>query len=434
MLLIFTPKVNNRIKYIFDVIFRNLISIDYRFTNNAEEFKSYDGPKINYSYQPISDEIFFCSVNLLFETGIKQQQFDSVKFENILCPYSVYKNSALPFDPFAASFYMLSRYEEYLPYKKDKYDRFDAIESIAYINGFLKKPVVNIWAQKIKLLLKEKYPFIKFPEKNYRFLSTIDIDSAWEYKQKGIVRTIAGFIKALYALNFQEISKRMRVLTGLKKDSFDTFEYQFELHKKYNIVPLYFILFADYAQYDKNIYVNNRKFQSLVKSIGDYADVGIHPSFASNIKHEKLLTEITRLSNVLNRDISKSRQHFLKLTFPDTYRNLIEVDIAEDYSLGYATETGFRAGICEPYNFFDLDLETETHLKLFPFAIMEGTLRDYHNVTPQDAIQQYKQLIDEVKAVNGMFISLWHNESLSNENRWVGWQKVYEEMLKMALS
>ncbi|MFH0866987.1 MAG: polysaccharide deacetylase family protein [Bacteroidota bacterium] len=433
MLLIFTPRTNNRIKYIFDVFFRNLIPVDYSLTCNTAEFKNYKGPKLNYSYQPIGDEIFFYPVNLLFETGIKQQQFDCVKFENTLCPFSVYKNSALPFDPFAAAFYLITRYEEYLPYKKDKFNRFDAAESLAHINGFLKKPVVNIWAEKIKKMLKYKYPSLKFSEKKYRFLSTIDIDSAWAYRQKGFVRTFAGYTKSLYELNISEISERTKVLAGLKKDPFDTFQFQSEVHEKYKIIPLYFVLFAGYSQYDKNIHVNNRQFHSLVKSIADHADVGIHPSFASNTRPGKILQETARLSNVLNREVTRSRQHFLKLSFPNTFRGLIEADIEEDYSLGYPTQTGFRAGICDPYNFYDLDMETETHLKLFPFALMEGTLRDYHNVSAFDAIKYIKPLIDEVKAVNGMFISLWHNESLSNEKRWIGWHKVYEEMIKLAL-
>lgn len=434
MLLIYTPKINNRIKYVFDVIFSKLLSVEYHITNKTSEFNNNDGPKLNYSYQPLGDELFFYPVNILFETGIKQQQFDCVKFENILCPFSVYKNSALPFDPFAAAFYLITRYEEYLPYKKDIYDRFDASESLAYVNGFLKKPVVNIWAEKIKSLLQEKYPSLKFPVKKYRFLSTIDVDCAWTYRQKGFVRTVAGYAKSLADLNLHDISQRTKVLAGIKKDPYDTFAFQYGLHEKYKIRPLYFILFADYSQYDKNIHINNRNFHSLIKSIADNADVGIHPSFASNEKSEKIQLEIGRLSNVLNREVTRSRQHFLKLSFPNTFRNLIDADIEEDYSLGYATETGFRAGICEPYNFYDLDLETETHLKLFPFSLMDGTLLFYHNVSAFDAIQQYiKPLIDEVKAVNGMFVSLWHNESLSNEKRWIGWHKVYEEMIKLAL-
>jgi hypothetical protein len=433
MLLIYTPKINNRIKYIFNLFFRDLFSIEFGITNKIDEFSAYEGPKLNYSYKPIYNELFFYPANILFETGIKQQNIEHIRFEGINCPFVVYKNSSFPFDPFAAAFYLSTRYEEYLPYRKDKYDRFDASESIAFQLGFLKKPVVNIWAEKIIKMLAEKYPGFILPKKNYRFIPTIDIDSAYAYKQKGFVRTAAGYLKSLSSLDFEEISDRTKVIAGIKKDPFDTFDFQFYLQKKYNLKPLYFVLFAGYAQYDKNIPVFNEKFQSLIKSIADYAEVGIHPSFASNSEPKKFFTEIRMLSKVLNSEVIRSRQHFLKLSFPSTFRNLIEADVQEDYSIGYASETGFRAGICDPFHFYDLDLETETNLKLFPFAIMESALRNYQNVSALEAIQHIRPIIDEVKAVNGTFISIWHNESLSNQKRWIGWNIVYEEMIKLAL-
>jgi len=64
---------------------------------------------------------------------------------------------------------------------------------------------------------------------------------------------------------------------------------------------------------------------------------------------------------------------------------------------------------------------------------MEGTLKYYMNVHREDAMQKIKPLIDEVKAVNGEFISLWHNDTLSNQKLWLGWQAIYEDMVKYAV-
>jgi hypothetical protein len=215
-------------------------------------------------------------------------------------------------------------------------------------------------------------------------------------------------------------------------DPFDTYDLQLQLQKEYALSPLYFILFAEYGEFDKNIPVNSREFQRLIKSLGDYAEVGIHPSFASNSSVKLLKIEIESLAKILNREITKSRQHFLKLNFPTTYRNLINLDITDDYTMGYASETGFRAGICDPYLFYDLDLETETKLRIHPFHVMDGTLKDYQQLSPEEALVRIKKMVDEVKAVNGTFISLWHNESLGNLDRWEGWQDVYLELLKYA--
>jgi len=117
---------------------------------------------------------------------------------------------------------------------------------------------------------------------------------------------------------------------------------------------------------------------------------------------------------------------------PDTYRDLIELDIQEDYTMGYASDYGFRAGLCTPFFFYDLDLEVETSLKIFPFALMEGTLKYYQKVSPEKAMEHIRPLIDEVKKVNGCFISLWHNDSMNDLGTWKGWQKVYLEMVEYA--
>ena len=172
--------------------------------------------------------------------------------------------------------------------------------------------------------------------------------------------------------------------------------------------------------------------QKLIKSIADYSQVGIHPSFGSNSKQGQLEKEISRLNAIIKREVRKSRQHFLKLSLPETYRNLIRNDIIEDYTMGFASQSGFRAGTCTPYYFFDLDEEKETALKIFPFQVMESTYKYYLKSTPEESIKEISEIIKEVKEVNGTFISLWHNESLSDTGEWEGWRRVYEETVRQA--
>ena len=117
---------------------------------------------------------------------------------------------------------------------------------------------------------------------------------------------------------------------------------------------------------------------------------------------------------------------------PETYRRLIENDITDDYTMGYASDVGFRAGLCTPFYFYDLGNETTTKLKVHPFAVMDATLKYYMKVQPVDALSYIEPLIKEVKAVNGTFISLWHNESLSNMHPWTGWKDIYEKVVESA--
>lgn len=433
MLIIYTHKITHRNKYTFNLLFKDVLGIDFLLTDNEAQFRSQQGAKISYALNPVADEIHFSARNLLFETGINEQNVSVFDHEGQKVFFATGKASALPFDVFAASFYLVSRYEEYLPHIRDEHDRFDAKDSLAFIHHFLHKPVVNIWAGWIREMLLAKYPHLVFPTKKYEFVSTIDIDNAYAYREKGFARSMGGYLKSLSQFNFKEIKERNRVLLGLQKDPYDTYDFQLAILKKYGFKSIYFFLLGDYGMNDKNLPVESKKFQSLIKMIGDYAEVGIHPSYGSNKSTEQLKKEVTRLSKVLHREITQSRQHFLKLSLPETYRNLIDLDITDDYTMGFASQVGFRAGICTPFNFYDLDMELETKLKVHPFAVMEGTLKYYMHVPPQDAMKKIKPLIDEAKAVNGVFMSLWHNDTLNNQKLWSGWQQVYEEMVQYAM-
>ncbi len=435
MILVYVDKITNRIRYIFNLYFKELLNTDIQLTISKDEYRQFAGVKFIYGKQPGEGDLFFGSVNLLFDRGISNIDLTFLEYQKQPAFFPVYyKESVLPFDPFAAGFYLVSRYEEYLPYRKDEHGRFNANESLAYQRNFLHKPLINIWAHAIGKILSQRFPEFTLQLGQYSFIPTIDIDAAWAFKQKGFLRTTGSYLNALVNFHFSSLMHRTKVLLGMQKDPFDTYDSLLQLQKKYDLNPIYFILFAEYGLNDKNIPTENRAFQKLIKSLADYAEVGIHPSYNSNLYNKKLKDEIEGLSKVLRREVTKSRQHFLKLQLPNTYRNLINLDITDDYTMGFAAQPGFRASICSPFNFYDLDMDAETKLRVHPFALMDGTLKDYLNIEPQQAMQYISPLIHEVKAVNGTFISLWHNESLGDEGRWTGWYDVYEKMIQEALS
>jgi hypothetical protein len=443
MLLIYTPVLTSRLQYIFSLMFNDLLKLEIELTIDKEYFIRYEGAKMSYSEDAIGDEINFKPAQLLFEKGIKEQDIKVINSENTKAiifnekSYLVINNhsnprSNFPFDPFAASFYLVSRYEEYLPHQKDEHGRFEANQSLAYRNDFLTKPLVNIWAEKIKELLLNKYPDLKFVERKYEYISTIDIDNAYAYKGKGFVRITGALAKSLLKLDFKGFYNRFKVVFMNSHDPFDTYQKLKELNEKYAAKSIYFFLVGDFSEHDRNLSIKQKKYQQLIKSIADYSEVGIHPSYASNANLKLVAKEIKNLNEVLNKEVTKSRQHFLKLRFPDTFRNLIECDIQEDYSMGYAEQVGFRASICSQFYFYDLIKDEMTNLRLYPFAVMDATLNNYMKIKPENVMKYVLPLIQESKVVNGTFISLWHNESLSNVWEWKDWEAVYEQVVKAA--
>ena len=130
------------------------------------------------------------------------------------------------------------------------------------------------------------------------------------------------------------------------------------------------------------------------------------------------------------KSIDSIRKHYLLLSFPKTYQDYLELGIKKDYTLGYAREAGFRAGIARPFRFYDLSTEKSTELMLYPFQYMDVTLQQYKRMTPVDAIRCIEKLVDRTVAVGGLFISLWHNTSITEREGWEGWLDVYKKAIK----
>ncbi len=434
MLLVYTHKITPRLTYIFKHIFIRILNVQVNFTTKIEEFISHDGLKFSYTKQALGNELFVKNNELLFNQGIDYMDINFVKWEDDICFFQTNINSEIPCDLFAASFYLISRYEEYLPHVKDEFERFPAEESLAFQNNFLDKPVIDIWAYKFKEILLRKFPQFEDELKNeirkFHFISTIDVDIAFNYKHKGFIRSIGGVINDIAHFHIKEIWLRFLVIFNLKKDPFDTFDELILLQKEYRISTIFFFLLSEYTTFDKNISARNINYKLLIKNIADYTKVGIHPSYFSMKNELKMKNEKLRLESIVNFPISKSRQHFLRLELPETYQNLVDLEIKEDYTMGYASHYGFRASTCTPFYFYDLDFEIQTPLKVFPFAVMDGTLKDYLNFTPKKSYNIILKLAQEVKKVNGTFITVFHNDSVSGTNRWRGWNKLYKNLIK----
>ncbi len=432
-LMVYTEAFNSRINYIFNHIFFRILKQDFILTTDIKEFKKHKGPKVGYFSKNICGELTIIPSGLLHEDLIKEQDIRVTDWEGTKIFFQVNGKADLPFDIFSAVFFMITRYEEYLPYFTEKLDRFEASQSIAFKNKFLDKPVVDQWIIILENKLIKKYPVLKIPESRFRFQSTIDIDNPFAFLHKGFFRTTGALLKSVLRLDLKAFISRILTLQGARKDPFETYGYINRIERKYNFESIYFFLVGDYSRYDTSIPVKKLAYQNLIVDIHGTHKIGLHSSFSSTKSFNALLEEKQRLTKVINEQITRSRQHYLMLKMPETYQKLIEAGIKEDYSMGYATELGFRAGTCNPFKFYDLSKEKEMNLMIYPFQIMEVALHNYKRLRSKDAIEPITKIIDAVNDVNGLFISLWHNESLSEYGMWIGWREVFEEMVNYAV-
>ena len=429
MILIYTHTLSNRFKYVTELIFKSVLNINYELTDDLNYFQSKEIPKIAYTTSPINAEVFICSNTILFETDINPQLPVANKdFENFPKFFASQTSDFLGYDIFAMVFYFASRYEEYLPTETDKHQRFQAENSIAFQYNCLEIPFLNNAILDFSKKTKQIFPTIELKKRSFNFLSTIDIDNAFAYANKGLTRNIGGFVKDVFTLRLKNVAERVLSNLNEKKDPYNTFEFINQLSDETKTALQYFVLIGDYSDYDKNPHFENKGFQHLLKSLSSKFKLGLHPSYFAFSKTEKINEELTRLEFILKDKVTSARCHFLRVNFPETYRTFINNDITDDYTMIYASQCGFRTGLCMPYKWFDLELNEQTQLTIHTSVMMEGTLRDYTKLSSQNALKTSLQLLAEVKKHGGEFISIFHNDSFSKNNS--EWIKLYQSILK----
>jgi hypothetical protein len=217
---------------------------------------------------------------------------------------------------------------------------------------------------------------------------------------------------------------------SLKHDPYDTYKYIINKQKQSKDKFLFFFLIGAFSTYDKGVNVNKKKFKSLIKHVGDYCSVGLKISYFALEDKLLLKKEKEQMEAIINSSLIASRNSYSKLNFPESYRNLVELEIKEDYTMGYPNHIGFRAGSCTPFLFYDLDYETQTPLKINSYHLMDYAL--LKNKSLLDKKKALNEVISEVKAVDGEFVPVFHNYTFSTSQHWNGFKELFNVILGSA--
>jgi hypothetical protein len=429
-MLLYSHHNSPRLSYIVGLIGKEIFNEPIRLTTDKNLFIAENGPRINYSDTRITaDEFFLRPHPLLFETGIREQEVSCFLFQEQVAFFKT--EGDYSFDIFAAGFYLLSRYEEWLPHTPDHYGRFSYRSSLAFREKFLDIPLINHWLEQFKKKLQEKFPALLFRAKDFSFIPSYDIDIAYSYKYKGFKRNAGGFARSFLKGEWSRLADRWDVLSGKKKDPFDVYEWLDSLHLYCRTRPYYFFLVARKQKgVDKNISPEKREMQSLIAYHAGGYSVGIHPSWQSGDDEQLLKKEIHCLENIIARPVKYSRQHYIRMTMPHTYRNLINAGIDRDFSMGYGGANGFRASIASSFYWYDLEQEKQTGLMLFPFCFMDANAFYENRLKPREAFLELMDYYHKIKKLNGLMVTIWHNNFFGTDPMFRGWKEVYEVFLK----
>ena len=424
---IYSPVITPRLEYIAGELFSSVLGVDYEITDDRRKIGN--NPAIIYSDEKVKDQFVIRPSGLLSMQGVTPLEPPVARIGDMPVLFAS-DNGDFPFDIFSAAFYMLSRYEEYLPFYPDAHGRFPGARSVAYREGFLNLPVVDIWARYLANSLVKHFPAFTIRHNEYRALLTVDVDQPFAYRHRGFLRSFGGLVKGLTGTGASP-AERIRTIRGKKDDPYDSFGYIEEQTGKHGCETLYFFPVGDHGEYDRNPHHKDHEYVSIIRKYDTQARTGIHPSYRSSGRPRVLLTEVDRYSHITGHEPESARQHWLLLKMPDTYQAFESAGIRVDYTMGYADEPGFRAGIARPFRFYDLRREKTSGLTVIPFQVMDGTLRQYRHLTAEAAIATVSDLIAATRKAGGLFVSIWHNTSLSETNGWEGWREVFEKTLEM---
>lgn len=393
--------------------------MEIEFTGNSQYFLQSDQIKISYGDEALGDELFFKSTALLFSNKLEEIKLKSTSFDDYQVPFAV-EGSALTFDVFAASFFMISRYEEYLHQKTSTTD-FNPSKSMQHKWRVLNRPIIDEWALIIKSMIRKKYPSLKFHEKKFHHQPTINF-SISPKMPKGVLNKTRFIFSSVFKKENTYFRSKFDQLTGVGVKSEEVLSQVNQLFHTKKHQPLYFVDFPPILLQHSN--VNEISKALTAKAVGL-----LRPCASDKLKINEIKDSLAKLQKIRPNIIPLSSQQLEILKFPICYLNILNSGISTDYSMGYSHVPGFRAGTCTPFNWYDLQLEKVTPLIVNPYCLTDQVLQ----YLPSDAaIKTVHQYVDAVKVVNGTFYSSWQLKSLSENPKYKKLKKVFNEMLKYA--
>jgi hypothetical protein len=387
-ILIYVPKITPRINYTFRQVCKRILGFNISFTTKIETFIGYKGVKFSYANQRLGNEIYIQSHGLLLEQGVNDVEVSVSEWDNEPYFFRTSKQSDIPFDIFSASFYLMTRYEEYLPHVKNTKGNFPASESLAFQNEFLTKPIINIWMLKFADILKDKFEDVEInlPAKSLQV--NIGVEKAFKFRKHGISRSFVGFSSDLFRFKFREIYSRLKTWFKPQNDPYDVYDELVNFKSELGFGMDFMFQLGNYSIHTKNINFRKRIYKKLIKSMGDHCEIGLLPSHEAIYDFEQLKKEIKRFEQIANHELRSLMIKDRGLNFPEYYVNLYKTDISKEFSMGYFDQVGFRAGTCTPFLFYDLNLEQASPIEIRPYYISSMAFNSISNDELSSIIKQ----------------------------------------------
>ena len=388
-----------------------------------------------------SDSISWAPLNTLLPPKININISKNIP---ILFPSSTNKRSEEPIkvinkneiifnlDIVAATFFMLSRYEEIINDTRDKYKRFPANESVAYKQGFLEQPIVDELGLILRSWIQYLLPDWRPEKGTSKVILTHDID---------FIRTLPNMRKMLRTffvnVKSENLAHSIRNIHNTllqEKNDLARSPYLQNIDKivqsslNNGLKSIFFFKASNASFYDSGYDISHTVLKDTFEHIKDAGfEIGLHPGYYTHKNIKWLKREKDNLENQINTNVLHCRQHYMRFEPSVTWKCQQKAGFKFDHTLSYVLHPGFRCGTCRPFKPFDLEEKKEMDITEIPLIIMDSTLRVYKKYSPSLAKAKIIDLAKKCDAVEGTFTLLWHNTSFSGN--WMEWGHMYTSVL-----
>jgi len=433
---------NNNIlerKYIIDVLFSEFFGIDC-------EIETYDDKNYIIKFQDKEIEIkdaFFDNFREELSYLKKENIPEKVIFsENQFIPEAnipiIYGNSDIEvaenkifcgIDIFASSFFMLTRWEEYVISEKDKHGRIPDELQLSVRNNFHERPVVNEYLE----MLRNMFRFLGIEIENkhqYKAKITHDVDFFARYdKFSKLIKAAGGdiFKRKNFKKSVNTFKTYFQIKKGKTNDPYDTFDYLINLSEKAGLKSRFYFIPAMIGEEDAQYNITDEqavKTMAKIQSKGHI--VGIHGAYRSYNNEDLFNKELKRFPEGIK--ITEGRQHYLRFDNPETWQIQENAGLKFDGTMSFINHVGFRAGTCYNYSLFNILTRKKLELKECPLIFMEQAARKKY---PDKELffSKFAILRNRVKKYEGNFVILWHNNNF-NIDEWEDYKEIYEHIIR----
>lgn len=341
-------------------------------------------------------------------------------------------------DIIATAFYFLSLFEEFVTDQRDQFDRFEAKNSFMQKSNSLYRPIVSEIAGVIKAALEKIGVVIskggRYFDRRSAVCLTHDIDYISKWSPGIAYREFIKFFlfnqsRALLDERIHRLKYFMKSVSK-KHDPYKvSLRQMLDWEKKHKFHATYFFKTGGNDKRDVSYNVYDSFIQKIFLQLKELDfEIGLHPSFNTYVNPKMWSEELQGLSLACQRSILTSRQHYLRLRYPQTYRIIEANNQQYDSSLGFAEVEGFRNGTCHPFLPYDLEQDRVLRFWEIPLHVMDGTLAAYQGLDATASFELIERLNIIVDQHEGMFTLLIHN-TCCDMYEMPGWSDIFESYL-----